>query len=265
MVASLRAGPESGLICTLCCRVAERQGQPALRRPRPATRPFRSPPCLSLGPSPPPPSSSAPLPRPRRRQARLPRPGRRQGARRHRQRQGRGRMGGPDQARGPRPRPAAQRQHPDAHHGPTTVVEMTPEKKVVWRYEAKPKAGIQGAASRSTPSSGSTTARRWSPRSGNAPDRRGGSGTGKVVLEVPLTVEHPNPHRDTRMARKLRQRPLPRLPRGRRQGPRVRRRRARWSGPTRSTSAAGRGPPGHGPRGTAPRSSAPSACRTATR
>src|SRR5262245_35095193 len=30
------------------------------------------------------------------------------------------------------------------HTGPATVVEMTPEKNVVWKYEAKPKPGYTG-------------------------------------------------------------------------------------------------------------------------
>src|SRR5205807_1921370 len=30
------------------------------------------------------------------------------------------------------------------HTGPTTIVEMTPAKEVVWRYEAKPKEGYSG-------------------------------------------------------------------------------------------------------------------------
>src|SRR3954454_17617783 len=30
------------------------------------------------------------------------------------------------------------------HTGPATVTEMTPEKKVVWQYESKPKAGYTG-------------------------------------------------------------------------------------------------------------------------
>ena len=84
---------------------------------------------------------------------------------------------------------------------PTTVVEMTPAKKVVWSYEAKPKAGYTGrieihAFQRLD------DGRTMVAESGNARivevDR-----DGKVVAEVPLTVEHPNPHRDTRMARKL--------------------------------------------------------------
>src|SRR5437870_1061087 len=30
------------------------------------------------------------------------------------------------------------------HTGPATVVEMTPEKKIVWKYEAKPNPGYTG-------------------------------------------------------------------------------------------------------------------------
>ena len=84
---------------------------------------------------------------------------------------------------------------------PTTVVEMTPEKKVVWKYEAKQRAGYTGrieihAFQRLD------DGRTMVAESGNARivevDR-----DGKVVADVALTVEHPNPHRDTRMARKL--------------------------------------------------------------
>ena len=45
---------------------------------------------------------------------------------------------------------------------------------------------------------------------------------GKIVHEVPLTVEHPNPHRDTRMARKLATGNYLVCHEARRQGPRVR-------------------------------------------
>jgi hypothetical protein len=85
--------------------------------------------------------------------------------------------------------------------GPATVVEMTPDKNVVWKYEAKPKAGYAGrieihAFQRLD------DGRTMVAESGNARivevDK-----DGKVAVEVPLTVEHPNPHRDTRMARKL--------------------------------------------------------------
>jgi hypothetical protein len=85
--------------------------------------------------------------------------------------------------------------------GPATVAEVSPEKQVVWRYEAKPKPGYTGRVE----------VHAFQPlgdgmvmvaESGNSRivevDR-----AGTVVKEVPLTVEHPNPHRDTRMARKL--------------------------------------------------------------
>jgi hypothetical protein len=87
------------------------------------------------------------------------------------------------------------------HTGPATVVEMTPKKEVVWRYEAKPKEGYRGRVevhAFQRLADGNTMV----AESGNrrivevAPD-------GKIVKEVPLTVEHPDPHRDTRMARKL--------------------------------------------------------------
>lgn len=85
--------------------------------------------------------------------------------------------------------------------GPTTVVELTPAKEVVWKYEAKPKAGYKGrieihAFQRLD------DGRTMVAESGNARivevDR-----DGRIVHEMPLTVEHPHPHRDTRMARKL--------------------------------------------------------------
>src|SRR5439155_25011061 len=75
------------------------------------------------------------------------------------------------------------------------------DKKVVWSYEAKQKPGYTGrieihAFQRLD------DGRTMVAESGNARivevDK-----VGKVVHELPLTVEHPNPHRDTRMARKL--------------------------------------------------------------
>jgi PQQ-like domain len=85
--------------------------------------------------------------------------------------------------------------------GPTTIVEITPEKKVVWQYEAKQKAGYTGrieihAFQRLA------DGRTMVAESGNARIVEV-DGDGKVVLEFPLTVEKPNAHRDTRMARKL--------------------------------------------------------------
>lgn len=83
----------------------------------------------------------------------------------------------------------------------TTVVEMSPDKKIVWQYEAKPKAGYDGQVeihSYQRLKDGLTMI----AESGNSRivevDKNG-----KIVHEMPLTVEHPNSHRDTRMARKL--------------------------------------------------------------
>jgi hypothetical protein len=87
------------------------------------------------------------------------------------------------------------------HANDTTVVEMTPKKEVVWRYESKPKAGYNGrieihAVQRL--SDGTTLI----AESGNGRlievDR-----ARKIVREIPLTIEHPDAHRDTRLVRKL--------------------------------------------------------------
>jgi outer membrane protein assembly factor BamB len=85
--------------------------------------------------------------------------------------------------------------------GPTTVVEMTPEKKVVWQHTARPKAGYTGRVEIHA-FQRLADGRTMIAESGNARiievDR-----DDRIVKEVPLTVEHPNPHRDTRLARKL--------------------------------------------------------------
>lgn len=85
--------------------------------------------------------------------------------------------------------------------GPASVTEVTPDKRVVWSYDAKPKAGYTGGvevhACQRLPSGLTMIA-----ESGNARivevDREG-----RTVHEVPLTVEKPHPHRDTRLVRKL--------------------------------------------------------------
>lgn len=83
----------------------------------------------------------------------------------------------------------------------TTVVEMTPEKKIVWSYTAKPKPGYSGPIEIHACQRGDDGLTMVA-ESGNARivevDR-----AGKIVHEVPLTVDKPNPHRDTRMVRKL--------------------------------------------------------------
>lgn len=83
----------------------------------------------------------------------------------------------------------------------TTIAEITREGKEVWKYQAKPKPGYKGrieihAFQRLD------DGRTMIAESGNARivevDR-----DSQIVHEVPLTIEKPNPHRDTRMARKL--------------------------------------------------------------
>ena len=128
-----------------------------------------------------------------------------------------------------------------------TVVEMTPDKKVVWKYDSKPKAGYTGRDR--GPRLPAPRRRPDDDRRDRQPaDHRGRPRRARSSSEIPLTVDQPDPHRDTRLVRKLGERPLPRLPRGRRHRPRVRRRPARSSGATSSTSPAGP-PPGHGHEG----------------
>ncbi len=85
--------------------------------------------------------------------------------------------------------------------GRATVAEVSPDKKVVWSYEAKPKPGYNGRVevhAFQRLDNGLTMV----AESGNARIVEVDPG-GKIVHEVPLTVEHPDPHRDTRMVRKL--------------------------------------------------------------
>ncbi|GAB4459059.1 MAG: PQQ-like beta-propeller repeat protein [Armatimonadaceae bacterium] len=81
------------------------------------------------------------------------------------------------------------------------IVEMIPKGEVVWEYRARPKPGYDGAveihAFQPLPDDTLMIA-----ESGN---RRILEVTrdGKIVKDIPLTVDKPHPHRDTRMARKL--------------------------------------------------------------
>ena len=87
------------------------------------------------------------------------------------------------------------------HTGHTTIVEMTPEKKAVWQYEAKPKDGYKGRIeihAFQRLADGLTMV----AESGNRRIVEVGR-DGKIVKEIALQVDHPDPHRDTRMARKL--------------------------------------------------------------
>lgn len=87
------------------------------------------------------------------------------------------------------------------HTGPATVTEMTPKKELVWKYEAKPKEGYKGRVevhAFQRLDDGTTMV----AESGN---RRivEVNADGKIVKEIALTVKNPDPHRDTRMVRKL--------------------------------------------------------------
>ncbi|CAN5217625.1 PQQ-like beta-propeller repeat protein [soil metagenome] len=83
----------------------------------------------------------------------------------------------------------------------TTIAEVTPEKKIVWRYQAKPKAGYRGRVevhAFQRLENGLTAV----AESGNSRivevDHNG-----KIVHEIPLKVAKSDAHRDTRMVRHL--------------------------------------------------------------
>lgn len=90
-------------------------------------------------------------------------------------------------------------------YSPAKVVEMNPAKQVVWEYEAKPKNDPKKELVKRVEvhafqrlADGLTMI----AESGNGRivevDRKG-----KIVHEIPLTLDRPDPHRDTRMVRKL--------------------------------------------------------------
>ncbi len=82
-----------------------------------------------------------------------------------------------------------------------TVVEMTPDKKVVWKHVSRPVEGYKGPveihAFQRLPDGKTMIAETGNKRiiEVDAED--------KVVKEIKLVVDHPNSHRDTRRARKL--------------------------------------------------------------
>lgn len=87
------------------------------------------------------------------------------------------------------------------HTAPATIVEMTPDKKVVWEHTSKPKADYNGSVeihAFQRLKDGLTMIAESGNRRIVEVDK-----DGKIVHEIPLTVDHPNSHRDTRMARKL--------------------------------------------------------------
>lgn len=87
------------------------------------------------------------------------------------------------------------------HISHTAVVEINPEKRIVWRYDAKPKPGYAGKVEVHA-FQRLNDGRTMVAESGNARivevDREG-----MIVKEIPLTIKNPHPHRDTRLARKL--------------------------------------------------------------
>jgi len=87
------------------------------------------------------------------------------------------------------------------HTGPATVTEMTPKKAIVWKYEAKPKDGYKGRVevhAFQRLENGHTMVAESGNRRIVEVDAEG-----RIVKNVPLTVNKPDPHRDTRLARKL--------------------------------------------------------------
>jgi hypothetical protein len=83
----------------------------------------------------------------------------------------------------------------------TTTVEIAPDKSTAWSYESKPKPGYTGRVevhAFQRLDDGSTMI----AESGNQRIIEVDRG-GKILKEIPLTIEHPDPHRDTRLARKL--------------------------------------------------------------
>jgi hypothetical protein len=87
------------------------------------------------------------------------------------------------------------------HTAAATVTEMTPKKEVVWKYEARPKDGYKGRIevhAFQRLADGNTMVAESGNRRIVEVDK-----DGKVVKEIALKVDKPDPHRDTRMARKL--------------------------------------------------------------
>jgi len=87
------------------------------------------------------------------------------------------------------------------HLNHTKIVEVTPEKKIVWEYVAKPKMGYRGAVevhAFQRLDNGLTMIAETGNQRIIEVDREG-----KIIHEIPLTIKNPHPHRDTRLVRKL--------------------------------------------------------------
>lgn len=85
--------------------------------------------------------------------------------------------------------------------GGAAVAEVTPDKRIVWRYDSRPKEGYKGGvevhAFQRLPDGKTMIAESGNGRIIEV------DAEGKIVADVPLTRERPNAHRDTRMVRKL--------------------------------------------------------------
>lgn len=87
------------------------------------------------------------------------------------------------------------------HTADAVVTELTSKKEVVWKYEARPKPGYKGRVevhAFERLADGNTVVAESGNRRIVEVDK-----DGKIVKEVPLQVAKPDPHRDTRMVRKL--------------------------------------------------------------
>lgn len=87
------------------------------------------------------------------------------------------------------------------HTGPATIEEFTREKKAVWSYSAEAKSGYSGRveihAFQRLPDGLTLVAESGNRRLVEV------DSAGRIVREIPLTIDKPDPHRDTRLARKL--------------------------------------------------------------
>jgi hypothetical protein len=87
------------------------------------------------------------------------------------------------------------------HKGAATVIEINPAKKVVWSYTSKPRPGYNGPIevhAFQRLDDGLTMIAETGNRRIIEVDR-----DGNIVHAIDLKVEKPNPHRDTRLVRKL--------------------------------------------------------------
>jgi hypothetical protein len=87
------------------------------------------------------------------------------------------------------------------HTGPATIVEMTPQKQVIWQYVGKPVAPYDGPVEihgfQRLKDGRTMIAETGNKRIVEV------DAAGVVVKQIPLTVNNPSWHRDTRLARKL--------------------------------------------------------------